>query len=185
MTRAKRHAPLLFAALVASTLAVDLMAQEAWLSTPASVAEFRQGVEAMRPVPSKFELASIEDRTISLGDRDIRIRIYDPDAGKTTPQSVLIYVHGGCWVAGSLDSHDEVSRYLALRANTKVVAIDYRLAPEHPFPAAHNDVYDTLQWVWKHADELGVDRAQIALSGESSGAYLAAATALRISDQSD
>lgn len=137
----------------------------------------------MRPVPSKFELASIVDRTISLGDRDIKIRIYDP--GAAAPQSVLIYVHGACWVAGSLDSHDEVSRYLALRGNTKVIAIDYRLAPEHKFPAAHDDVFDTLQWVWNHSDELGIDRTRIALAGESAGAHLAAAAALRNSDQAE
>lgn len=174
---------LLLAGLLASTLTVKLKAEEAWLSTPESIASFRQQVEAMRPVPSKFELASIVDRTISLGDRDIQIRIYDPGAAATQP--VLIYVHGACWVAGSLDSHDEVSRYLALRGNTKVIAIDYRLAPEHKFPAAHDDVFDTLQWVWDHADELGVDRTQIALAGESAGAHLAAAAALRNSEQAD
>lgn len=171
-----------FAGLTLSTIAPELRAEDAWLSTPESLAEFRQQVEAMRPSPSQFELASIEDRTITLGDRDIKIRIYDPAA--TAPQPLLIYVHGACWVAGSLDSHDEVSRYLALRGNTKVLAIDYRLAPEHKFPAAHDDVYDTVQWARDHADELGVDRSQIALGGESAGAHLAAATALRMSEDS-
>ncbi|MGE4070649.1 MAG: alpha/beta hydrolase [Lysobacterales bacterium] len=169
--------------LIAGMAAFTIQAEDAWLSTPESIAAFRQQVEAMRPSPSQFELASIEDRTITLGDRDIQIRIYDPVAA--TPPSLLIYVHGACWVAGSLDSHDEISRYLALKGNTKVIAIDYRLAPEHKFPAAHDDVYDSIRWVWDHAPELGVDRSRIALGGESAGAHLAAAAALRLADEPD
>jgi acetyl esterase len=182
MTAIKLTGLMLLAGLQMVTIAPEIRAEDAWLSTPESITTFRQQVEAIRPSASQFELASIEDRKITLGDRDINIRIYDPLAA--APQSLLIYVHGGCWVAGSLDSHDEVSRYLALRGNTKVIAIDYRLAPEHKFPAAHDDVYDTIQWVWDHADELGVDRSRIALGGESAGAHLAAATALRMSEES-
>ncbi|MEZ5460691.1 alpha/beta hydrolase [Dokdonella sp.] len=101
-------------------------AQEAWLSTPASVGAFEQQVEGMKPAPTKFELPKVEDRTISLGERKIGIRIYEP--GGKAPKPLMIYVHGACWVAGSLDSHDEFSRYLALQSNAIVVAIDYRLA---------------------------------------------------------
>lgn len=170
-------------AVVSLALAPRSEAGEAWLSTSASVEAFRKMVEGMRPSPSKFGLKTIEDRTISLGDRDIKIRIYDP--GAKAPQPVLIYVHGACWVAGSLNSHDEISRYLALRANVKVIAIDYRLAPEHKFPAAHNDVFDSVRWIWNHADELGIDKARFAMAGESAGAYLAAATAIRARDEAD
>ena len=75
------------------TIAPEIRAEDAWLSTPESIATFRQQVEAIRPSASQFELASIEDRKITLGDRDINIRIYDPLAA--APQSLLIYVHGG------------------------------------------------------------------------------------------
>jgi acetyl esterase len=158
-------------------------AEDAWLSTPESVAAFRQQVESMRPKPTKFELASVEDRTISLEGREIAIRIYDP--GGKAPKPVLIYVHGACWVAGSLDSHDEVSRYLASQSKAVVIAVDYRLAPEHKFPDAHDDVYDTVQWIWSHAAELGLDKKRFAISGESAGAYFAAATAIRAMDEPD
>lgn len=156
-------------------------AEEAWLSTPESITAFRQQVESMRPKPTKFELASVEDKMVSLDNREIGIRIYDP--GGKAPKPVLIYVHGACWVAGSLDSHDEVSRYLALESKALVIAIDYRLAPEHKFPDAHNDVYDTVQWIWDHAGELGIDKSRFAIAGESTGAYFAAATAIRAMDE--
>lgn len=171
------------ATLIGFVVTPGAKAEDAWLSTPASVAEFREQVEGMRPSPSKFALKRIEDKTISLDGRDIKIRIYDP--GAKAPQPVLIYVHGACWVAGSLDSHDEISRYLASRANVMVIAIDYRLAPEHKFPAAHNDVFDSVRWIWNHADELGIDKDRFAITGDSAGAYLAAATAIRARDEGD
>ena len=172
---------LLLVGLAEAIAAPELGAQEAWLATPASIEEFRRQVEALNPATSKFELKSIEDRKISLDGRQIDVRLYDP--GGEAPQPVLIYVHGACWVAGSLESHDEVSRYLALEGRTMVVALDYRLAPEHPFPAAHHDVFDVARWVWDHAEELGIDRARIAIGGESAGAHLAAATAIRAMDE--
>ena len=157
-------------------------AQDSWLSTPESITAFRDKVEAARPVPSSYDLERIEDRTVALDGRDIGIRIYDP--GGNVPKPTLIYVHGACLVAGSLDSHDEISRYLAKKSSSMVIAIDYRLAPEHQYPAAHNDVYDVVQWVWNNSEALGVDRERFGISGESSGAYFAAATALRNVDES-
>ncbi|MEM1182709.1 MAG: alpha/beta hydrolase [Acidobacteriota bacterium] len=183
MSSLKQTAMLLLTGICAVVAAPGLRAQSAWLSTPESIEAFRQQVEAMKPVKSNFEPVSVVDRKISLGDRQIKVRIYDP--GGDAPQPALVYVHGGCWVAGSLESHDEVSRYMAVRGGAIVVAIDYRLAPEHPFPAAHEDVFDTVGWVWDHADELGVDRERLALGGESAGAHLAAATAVRLMDESE
>ena len=109
--------------------------------------------------------------------RDLTIRIYRPNGNNKKP--TLIYVHGACWVAGSLESHDEICRYLALKSDVVVIAIDYRLAPENKYPAAHNDVYDGIEWIWNNSQELGIDRNRFAISGESAGAYFAAATALR------
>lgn len=155
---------------------VALPAQDSWLSTPESIEAFRQQVESTNPAESKVELASIQNTSVDLGDRSIDIRIYDP--GSSEPAPVLIYVHGACWVAGSLNSHDEVSRYLAKERGSKVIAIDYRLAPEYKYPAAHDDRLDTVQWVWDNVEKLGIDKNRFAIGGESAGAYFAAATAL-------
>lgn len=182
MIRFKVCAPLMLVAAAAAA-ASTARAQSDWLSTPESIAEFRGQVESMKPKATQFELARVDDRTIALGQREIAIRIYDP--GGEAPKPALIYVHGACWVAGSLDSHDEVSRFLASKSGAVVIALDYRLAPEHPYPAAHDDVFDTLVWVRDHADELGIDAGRLAISGESAGAHLAAATAIRVMDESD
>lgn len=172
-----------FVAFAGSTCMSVANAEDAWLSTPESVEAFRQQVEGMKPASTKFELQNVEDRTISLGNREIGIRIYD--TGGKAPKPLLIYVHGACWVAGSLDSHDEVSRYLALQTNAIVVAIDYRLAREHKYPDAYDDVFDATRWVWDHAEQLGADRNRFAIAGESAGTYFAAATALRAADEGD
>ena len=156
-----------------------LFAQEAWLSTPESINQFRDQVEGIRPDSSQFD-PEISDQTIQLTGRDIKIRIYRPKTAGLKPS--LIYVHGACWVAGSLDSHDEICRYLSEKSDVTVIAIDYRLGPEHKYPAAHDDVYEVTEWLWNHADELELDRANFAISGESAGAYFAAATTLRAKD---
>ena len=163
--------------------AAQSQSQSAWLSTPESIEQFRNQVESMKPATSNIPLSSVKDITLKLAQRDIAIRVYKP-SGKE-PKPVLIYVHGACWVAGSLDSHDEVSRYLAKESNVTVVAIDYRLAPEFKYPAAHDDVYDAVKWVWDNADNLNVDRTKFAISGESTGAYFAAATSIRALQETD
>ncbi|MDP5231447.1 MAG: alpha/beta hydrolase [Cellulophaga sp.] len=156
-----------------------LKAQEAWLSTPESINQFREQVESIKPDKTQFEI-TVVNKTIPLPGRKIDIRIYKPKGRSLKP--TLIYVHGACWVAGSLDSHDEICRYLTVQSNVNVVAIDYRLAPEHKFPTAHNDVYDATQWLWDNATELGLSTAQFAIAGESTGAYFTAATALKARD---
>lgn len=156
-----------------------LKAQEAWLSTPESINQFREQVESIKPDKTQFEI-TVVNKTIPLPGRKIDIRIYKPKGRSLKP--TLIYVHGACWIAGSLDSHDEICRYLTVQSNVNVVAIDYRLAPEHKFPTAHNDVYDATQWLWDNATELGLSTAQFAIAGESTGAYFTAATALKARD---
>jgi acetyl esterase len=158
------------------------LAQEPWLSTPESINQFREQVESFKPDISQFDV-SILNKTIALAGRNLNIRIYKPKGPGLKP--TLIYVHGACWVAGSLDSHDEICRYLSKQSDVNVVAIDYRLAPEHKFPDAHNDVYDTTDWIWNHAKELGLSTAQFAIAGESTGAYFTAATALKARDTKD
>lgn len=156
-----------------------LIGQEGWLSTPESINQFRAQVESMKPDSTQFD-ATVLNKTIQLTGRDLDIRIYKPKGTGLKP--TLIYVHGACWVAGSLDSHDEICRYLANQSAVNVIAINYRLAPEHKFPDAHNDVYDATQWLWQHANELGLDPERFAIAGESTGAYFTAATTLKVRD---
>ena len=94
----------------------------------------------------------------------------------------IVYVHGGGWVAGDLDTHDSVCRALAGSSRCVVFAVDYRQPPEHPFPAAIIDVFTALTWVYAHADDLGVDRAKLAVAGDSAGGNIAAAACLMARD---
>ncbi len=103
-------------------------------------------------------------------------RLYVPD-GMPIGSPLLVYLHGGGWVTGSLNSHDAVCRLLAAAARVRVLAVDYRLAPEYPFPAAVDDAVAGFRYARAHAAELGADPSAIALGGDSSGANLAAVTA--------
>jgi len=154
-----------------------------WLSDQESINAFRSQVESLKPTDSRYNNIRAVDLNIPLEGRQIPIRVYD--SSHRMPKPAIIYVHGGCWVAGSLESHDEISRYLAFEGGVKVIAIDYRLPPEHQYPSAHNDIYDSSVWLWSNATELGIDRSKFAICGESAGAYFAAATALRSIDNSN
>jgi acetyl esterase len=100
-----------------------------------------------------------------------------------TPVPVLLYLHGGGFVIGSLDTHDSLCRQLALRSGAAVVALDYRLAPEHRFPVAVDDAWAALQWLHAQAEALGLDGTRLAVGGDSAGGTLAAVCALRARDQ--
>jgi acetyl esterase len=109
----------------------------------------------------------------------IPARLYVPGglpAGAAAP--LLVYFHGGGWVIGDLDTHDGVCRFLAAAAGTAVLAVDYRLAPEHPFPAAVEDAWAGFAWALTNAAELGIDPARIAVGGDSAGGNLAAVVSL-------
>jgi alpha-methylacyl-CoA racemase len=105
----------------------------------------------------------------------LRIRVYRPQPGPARP--VLLYFHGGGFVIGSIETHDPICRYLASRSSWTVVSVDYRLAPEHRYPAAVHDALDAFDWVWAHVDELHADRGRIAVAGDSAGGTLAAVVA--------
>jgi acetyl esterase len=128
------------------------------------------------PVP----VAEIGDRTIPGPAGDIPVRIYRPAAGELP---VLVWYHGGGWVIGDLDTTDTAARQLAAEGGCVVVSVDYRLAPEHAFPAAADDAWAALRWVVDHADELGVDGTRVAVGGDSAGGNLAAISALRARDE--
>jgi acetyl esterase len=118
----------------------------------------------------------VEDRTVPGPAGEIPVRVYDPDPGSTSP--VVAYFHGGGFVLMNLDSHDRVCRRLANATNAVVVSVDYRLAPEHRFPAALDDCMAVTHWLTAHAAELAGDPTRIAVAGDSAGGNLAAATAL-------
>jgi acetyl esterase len=126
------------------------------------------------------ELPRVEDRTIPGPAGELPVRVYGPS--REGPLPVLVYYHGGGWVLGDLDTHDDVCRRLALEAGCMVVSVDYRLAPEHKFPAAVEDSIAAARWVSAHAAELGADSARLAVGGDSAGGNLAAAVALAARD---
>ena len=121
-------------------------------------------------------LRRIEDRNIPGPSGSIPVRIYTPEGNGPLP--VLLFFHGGGWVVGNLDMEHHVCIALAHKTPCIVVSVDYRLAPEHPFPAAPEDCYAALEWVAAEADSFGGDKRRIALSGESAGGNLAAVLAL-------
>jgi acetyl esterase len=107
-------------------------------------------------------------------------RLYAAGTGRLPP---LLYLHGGGFVIGSLETHDSLCRQLATRSGGAVVALDYRLAPEHPFPAAVDDCWAALDWLAGHADALGLDASRLAIGGDSAGGTLAAVGAIHARDR--
>jgi acetyl esterase len=126
----------------------------------------------------KEAVASVEDRQIAGPNGPITLRIYRGIGAPSKDGPGLIYLHGGGWVIGNLESHDEICRWFANIAKCTVVCPDYRLAPEHKFPAGLTDCTATLAFVAKSAADLGIDPSRIAVAGDSAGGNLAAVLAL-------
>ncbi len=129
--------------------------------------------------PAVADAASVRDVAIQGEGGDLALRVY---RGIGTSDSerlpCMVFLHGGGWVIGNLDSHDRLCRILANKARICVVAVDYRLAPEHRFPAALVDSATALQWVSEHTDDLSIAPGRIAIGGDSAGGNLAAVLAL-------
>jgi acetyl esterase len=123
--------------------------------------------------PKDVAVGKVENFTIPGPAGAIRARSYTPIAA-TGALPTLIHFHGGGFVAGSLESHDGLCRLFTAEGGFKVIAVDYRLAPEHPYPAAVDDAWAATQWIEENAAELGVDAGRIAVGGESAGGMLAA-----------
>lgn len=138
----------------------------------------RRGALQKPPEP----VAGVEDRTIPGPGGPLALRLFRGTAVPERNAPALLYLHGGGWVVGNLDSHEGVCRRLANEARCLVVAVDYRLAPEHPFPAAVEDGLAALRWLAGAAGEVGVDPARIAVGGDSAGGNLAAVLALMARD---
>ena len=123
----------------------------------------------------------VEDRQIPGPAGNIPIRLYAPRAGGGLP--VFVFFHGGGFVTGNLDTHDPPLRAIANRCECLVVSVAYRLAPEHPYPAATDDAYAATKWVANHAAEIGGDASRIAVGGDGAGGNLAAVVTLMARDQ--
>lgn len=123
-------------------------------------------------------ISSIQDVTIPVRDYHISARVYKPHGAGPFP--VILYFHGGGWVFGSPESADGGCRYLTAETKQIVISVDYRLAPEYPFPTPLNDAFDALQWVIKEAKTLHIQTNAITLSGDSAGGNLAAALAILV-----
>jgi acetyl esterase len=123
------------------------------------------------------------DRTVPGPNGEIPIRVYTPRDSGGEKLPVLVLYHGGGWVIGDLESHDNQCRYLANEADTIVVAVDYRLAPEHVFPAGVKDCVAATEWVLTNADSIGGDSSRVAVTGDSAGGNMAAVVALQLKDK--
>jgi acetyl esterase len=148
-----------------------------------SVEEARQYIETIRnfmlPVE---EVASVTDTAIPGPEYDIPMRVYRPEGGEELPPAVF-YFHGGGFSTGSLDLVDPICRALANRSGCVVMSVDYRLAPEHPYPAAVQDAYIAVSWVGAYGEDFGVDASRIAVVGDSAGANLATVTCMLVRDK--
>ncbi|MEV4891687.1 alpha/beta hydrolase [Nonomuraea sp. NPDC055795] len=132
------------------------------------------GAPAMAAEP--YPVGGVEDRMAG----EVPVRVYRPEGDG--PHPVVVYFHGGGFTLCTLDTHDGICRTLCAGARAIVVSVDYRLAPEHPYPAAVEDAYAATAWVHEHAAELGGDAARIAVAGDSAGGNLAAVTCLKARD---
>ena len=135
--------------------------------------------------PDAPKVFKVEDKVVSDKGVNVTVRVYHPHAAQshqTLPG--LVYLHGGGWTIGDLDTHDVLCRSLCLQAGIVVVSVDYRMGPEHKFPAAYDDTVAAFNWTVAHAASLGIDASRIAIGGDSAGGNLAAAACLGLRGQS-
>ncbi|HUD91837.1 alpha/beta hydrolase [Sphingobium sp.] len=126
--------------------------------------------------PPPVTLASVEDRNIAGPAGDMAVRVYTPEG--SAPFPIIVYFHGGGFVVGDLDTQDMIARGLSAGAESVVVSVDYRLAPEHKFPAPFEDSWAAIQWAAAHAADIQGDVALMAVAGDSAGGVIASACAL-------
>ncbi len=148
-----------------------------------SIPEIRESLDKQstkwRAKPIAF--SNIINMYILTASNQVPIRIYTPEGGDKFP--IIIYSHGGSWISGNLNTHDSICRKLSKKTNAIVVSVDYRLAPENPFPAGLNDVYNVLQWVSKNAESIKGNRQYICVAGDSAGGNLSAAVSQMARDK--
>jgi acetyl esterase len=149
-------------------------------STPGSARAAMEGIVTRGVIP-KHDVHAVEERSVPGPGGTIPVRVYRPSSDPGLP--IVVWFHGGGWVTGSLETHDQLSRLLCDDAIAIVVSVDYRLAPETKFPGAVDDCVAAWRWITAHAAELGGDAARVAIAGDSAGGNLAAVTSLIARDE--
>ncbi len=143
-------------------------------------AENLEGVPIVTGPPRP--MARVENLSVAGAEDELGARLYVGLGAARPPQPLLVYFHGGGWVIGDLDTHDGVCRFLAEHSGCRVLSVEYRLAPEHPFPKPVEDVVAAFAWAHEHAAELGADPERIAVGGDSAGGNLSTALCLQNRD---
>jgi acetyl esterase len=145
--------------------------------------EARAYVESARPQQvDSLPMARVDDHELEVADGTIAVRVLVP---VDKPKGVIVYLHGGGWVLGSAEMSDPFGRRLAQRTSCAVVLVDYRLAPEHPFPIPVDDAYEAVRWTDRHLTEIAGDRVPLIIAGDSAGGNLAAVAAIRARDRGE
>jgi acetyl esterase len=151
-------------------------------ATPPSVEQWRaQGEEHVPPLSERLPLLSVEDTVASFDGLDVPVRVYT--SVESEAQKVLLYLHGGAFFSGSLETHDAVARSLAKATGNRVVSVGYRLAPEHAYPAGLDDSYAALRWIIAGNNGLDWDGKNLVLAGDSSGGTFVAALTAKAKDE--
>jgi acetyl esterase len=147
-----------------------------------SLEEARGGYQQYLAIDQEIaSVASVRDEAVPGPEGDVPVRIYEPHGDG--PHPTLLWFHGGGFVLGDVDGYDDVCRVLCAELDAVVVSVDYRLAPEHPFPAGLTDCYGATVWAAEHVDALGGDPDRLIVGGDSAGGNLAAAVALLARDR--
>ena len=133
-------------------------------------AALHKNIAMFKAKPISF--SNIKNMDIKTASNQVPVRIYTPGNGEKFP--LVIYSHGGSWISGSIDDCENICRKLSKYSNAIVVSVNYRLAPENPFPAGINDVYNVLQWVYENAKSINGDSSRICLAGDSAGGNISA-----------
>lgn len=157
-----------------------LLALDAPALSQGTVAEARANYDAA-PKPRADVVSRVEDLVVPGPAGDVPVRVYAASDAENLP--MVAFFHGGGWVLSSVDGHDSLARRIAVRTGALVVSVDYRLAPEHPFPAPHDDCWAVTLWLARHGAEIGGDPSRLAVCGDSAGGNLAAGVALRARDE--
>lgn len=158
-------------AMLANSKIPPLETMRPAVARKAMTTRFLRARQAVGMLVPPEPVAQVEDRPVPVPDGEVLVRVYSP--GGEGPHPALVFFHGGGFVLGSLDSHDDICRAFANATPCVVVSVQYRLAPEHRFPTGLEDAYAATAWVFDHAEQLSLDPARIAVGGDSAGGNLA------------